>query len=411
VSRIGRLIFHNWPLKLAAIVLASMLYAGLVISQSAQEFGGSITIDVFNQRSDAVLTQTLPKVTRIRYVAVSDPTARATQDSFRASIDLKDVSAQAGPTVVPIKVESVDPRFTAISWDPPSVQVRLDPLVTKSVPVTVSTGQTPPKLQVQPPVVVPESVKVTGAASVVALVTAARADVVIEPSGLNVDRDVDLVPVDELGNRVTPVKVEPSKAHVTIAVFSERTTHSVPVNPVVTGTPATGYEVVSVAVDPAVVTLQLDANELAAVSAADTAPVSISGATQDVAADVPLALPAGILPLEGTAVVHVTVTIHPIAGTRTFDAGVVLSGGRPDLLYTLSVNHALATVGGSLADLQRLDAASFVLTGSVAGLGPGSHDVALEGNLPIGLTMIAVEPARITVTISTPPSAAPSTVP
>jgi YbbR domain-containing protein len=168
---------------------------------------------------------------------------------------------------------------------------------------------------------------------------------------------------------------------------------------------------VSVTVDPAVVTLQLDANELAAVPAADTAPVSISGATQDVEADVPLALPAGILPLEGTAVVHVTVTIHPIAGTRTFDAGIVLTGGRSDLLYTLSVNHALATVGGSLADLQRLDAAAFVLTGSVAGLGPGSHDVALEGNLPIGLTMIAVEPARITVTISTPPSAAPSTVP
>jgi YbbR domain-containing protein len=411
VSRIGRLIFHNWPLKLAAIVLASMLYAGLVISQSAQEFAGSITVDVINQRADAVLTQTPPKVTRIRYVAVSDPTARATQDSFRASIDLKDVNPLAGPTIVPIKVESVDPRFTVISWDPPSVQIRLDPLVTKSVPVTVSTGQTPPKLQVQTPVATPGSVTVTGAASVIALVTAARADVVIEPSGLNVDRDVDLVPVDELGNRVTPVKVEPSKAHVTIAVFSERTTHSVPVNPVVTGTPATGYEVVSVAVDPAVVTLQLDANELAAVPAADTAPVSISGATQDVEADVPLALPAGILPLEGTAVVHVTVTIHPIAGTRTFDAGIVLTGARSDLLYTLSVNHALATVGGSLADLQRLDAATFVLTGSVAGLSPGSHDVALEGNLPIGLTMITIEPARITVTISTPPSAAPSTVP
>jgi YbbR domain-containing protein len=411
VSRIGRLIFHNWPLKLAAIVLASMLYAGLVISQSAQEFAGSITVDVLNQRADAVLTQTPPKVTRIRYVAVSDPTARATQDSFRASIDLKDVNPQAGPTVVPIKVESVDPRFTVLSWDPPSVQIRLDPLVTKSVPVTVSTGQTPPKLQVQPPVVSPESVTVRGPESVIALVTAARADVVIEPSGLNVDRDVDLVPVDDLGNRVTPVKVEPSKAHVTIAVFSERTTHSVPVNPVVTGTPATGYEVVSVTVDPAVVTLQLDANELAAVPAADTAPVSISGATQDVEADVPLALPAGILPLEGTAVVHVTVTIHPIAGTRTFDAGIVLTGGRSDLLYALSVNHALATVGGALADLQRLDAATFVLTGSVAGLGPGSHDVALEGNLPIGLTMIAIEPARITVTISTPPSAAPSTAP
>ena len=411
MSRIGRLIFHNWPLKLAAIVLASMLYAGLVISQSAQEYTLGIKVTVTNQPTNAVLLQTPPTVTRIRYVAVSDPTARASADSFRATIDLRDVNPQGGPTIVPIKVESVDPRFTVINWDPPSAQIRLDPLVTKSVPVTVSTGQTPPKLQVQRPVVTPDSVKVTGAASDVALVTAARADVVIEPSGLNIDRDVDLVPVDELGNRVTPVKVEPTKAHVTIAVFSERTTHSVPVNPVVTGTPATGYEVVSVAVDPAVVTLQLDANELAAVPAADTAPVSISGATQDVEADVPLALPAGILPLEGTAVVHVTVTIHPIAGTRTFDAGVVLTGGRPDLLYALSVNHALATVGGSLADLQRLDAATFVLTGSVGGLGPGTHDVALEANLPIGLTMISIEPAMVTVTITVPPSAAPSTVP
>jgi YbbR domain-containing protein len=298
-----------------------------------------------------------------------------------------------------------------INWDPPSVQIRLDPVVTKVVPVTVATGQTPPKLDVQKPVVSPATVTVRGPSSAIQLVTAARADVVIEPAGLNVDTDVDLIPVDELGNRVTPVKVEPSKAHVQIAVFSERTTHSVAVNPVVTGTPAAGYEVVGVTVDPAVVTLQLDANQLATVPAADTAPISISGATQDVAGDVGLALPTGILPLEATTTVHVTVTIRPIAGTRTFDAGIVPTGARSDLLYAMSVNHAVATVGGSLADLQRLDAATFVLTAPVGGLGPGSHSVALEANLPIGLTMLFIEPATITVTISAPPSTAPSTVP
>jgi len=410
VSRIGRLIFHNWPLKLAAIVLASMLYAGLVISQSAQELPGGIRVDILNLPADASLVQTPPQVTRVRYVAISDPTARATPDSFRATIDLKDVDPQVGPTVVPIRVESVDPRFTVLSWDPPSVQIRLDPLRDKVVKVNVVTGPIPDKLQVRPAVVTPATVTVRGPASVIDRVASARADVTIEPSGLNVDRDVDLVPVDDVGNRVTPVNVDPSTAHVQIAVLSEPQTHTVPVNPNVTGTQAAGYEVVSVAVDPAVVTLQLDANQVAAVPAADTAPISISGATQDVEADVGLALPLGVVGLEGTTV-HVTVTIRPIASTRTFDAGIVPSGARTDLLYSLSVNHALATVGGPLAELQRLDGAAFVLTAPVGGLGPGTHEVALEANLPIGLTMVGVEPPKITVTISVPPSAAPSTGP
>jgi YbbR domain-containing protein len=185
----------------------------------------------------------------------------------------------------------------------------------------------------------------------------------------------------------------------------------VPVNPNVTGTQAVGYDVVSVSVDPAVVTLQLDANQTAAVQAADTAPISISGATQNVEADVGLALPPGILPLGTTTTVHVTVVIRPHTGTRTFDAGIVSTGARSDLLYKLSVNHALATVGGPLADLQRLDAAAFVLTAQVGGLGPGTHEVALEGNLPIGLTMVAIDPPKITITISVPPSAPPSSVP
>ncbi len=410
MSRIGRLLFHNWPLKLAAIVLASMLYAGLVISQSGQDLPGSIRVDALNQPANASLVQVLPQVTRIRYLAISDPTARATPQSFQATVDLKDVNPLAGPTVVPIRVESVDPRFTVLSWDPPSVQIRLDPLGTKKVKVDVVTGATPANLEVRPAVVTPESVTVRGPASVIDRVTAVRADVTIEPSGLNVDRDVDLVPVDVDGNRVTPVNVDPSTAHVQIAVLSEPQTHTVPVNPNVTGTQAAGYEVVSVAVDPAVVTLQLDANQVAAVPAADTAPISISGATQDVEADVGLALPLGVVGLEGTTV-HVTVTIRAIASTRTFDAGIVLSGARTDLLYSLSVNHALATVGGPLAELQRLDGAAFVLTAPVGGLAPGTHEVTLAANLPIGLTMVGVEPPKITVTVSVPPSAAPSAGP
>ena len=410
MSRIVRLVFHNWPLKLAAIVLASMLYAGLVISQSAQELPGSVRVDVLNLPTDASLVQTPPQVTRIRYVAISDPTARATPDSFRATIDLKDVNPQAGPTVVPIRVESVDPRFTVLSWDPPSIQIRLDPLKDKTVQVNVVTGTIPAKLQVRTPVVTPATVTVRGPASIVDRVTSVRADVTIEPSGLNIDSDVDLIPVDDVGNRVTPVKVDPPTAHVHIDVISEPQTRSVPISPNVVGTPATGYEVLSVSVDPAAVTLQLDANQAADLLAADTAPISISGATQSVESDVGLALPPGVLPIKNTTF-HVTVTIRAKASTRTFEAGIVPSGARADLVYSLSVRNATATVGGALADLQRLDGATFTLSAPVGGLGPGIHDVTLEANLQVGLTMVSIAPSKITVTITVPPSAAPSTGP
>ena len=60
----------------------------------------------------------------------------------------------------------------------------------------------------------------SGPESVVKLVTAAQARVVIQPSGIDVDQTVDLVAVDVRGEVVGPVDVEPSSVHVQIAVGS-----------------------------------------------------------------------------------------------------------------------------------------------------------------------------------------------
>ena len=111
MSRIVAFLFRNWPLKLAALVLATMLYAGLVLSQSVQELAGGVTIDPVNIPEDASLIANLPQVSQIRYVSAGDAGARASADSFQASVDLADVDPEAGPSYVPIDVESVDPRF------------------------------------------------------------------------------------------------------------------------------------------------------------------------------------------------------------------------------------------------------------------------------------------------------------
>ena len=398
MKRVARLLFHNWPLKLAAIVLATMLYAGLVVSQSVQELPSSLAV-VPTLPDDAVLRANLPQVTRIRYITLGDASARASADSFEATIDLSDVDPGTRSTFVQIDVEALDPRFTVVDYEPRGINVQLDPLVSKEVPVRVSQGTTPTGLEIRPAIASPEVVTVRGAASVIDQVVEARADVVIEPNGLDIDRDIDLIPVDIQNNRLTPVQVTPATARVRIFVFSNRETRPLPVTPFVTGTPAAGYEIASISVSPLVISVEGDADEIVPLSSADTEPISISGATQDVVKDAALVLPPGVLPL-GQATVRVTITLRPQAGTRNYDAGIVLAGRQAGLDYRLSTTRAVATVGGPLADLERLDAATFTLLAQVGGLGPGTHEVTLEANVAVGLSLVAASPATVTVTVT-----------
>jgi YbbR-like protein len=220
VRRLVGIVVHNWPLKIAAVVLATLLYAGFAVGQSVQEFPGPIPINPVNQPETARLTTALPPVTNIRYLSISDPGARATADSFEATIDLKNVDPAAGPTFVPVNVVSVDPRFIVREWEPPEVRITLDPIKTRAdIPVKVVPGPIPPGLDVREPVVDPTTVSVTGPESIVDQVVRVEANVIIESTGLDIDQQVDLVPVDAVGDRLTPVDVEPPTAHVTIAVF------------------------------------------------------------------------------------------------------------------------------------------------------------------------------------------------
>lgn len=409
MTRLLQVLFHNWPLKLAAIALATLLYGGFVVSQSAQNLPGPIPINVLNQRADAYLVTVPPPVREIRYV-IADGGLPPSADTFRATIDLTGVDPNAGTTYVPVRVEATDPRITILGYDPPGVNVRVEPVISKTVAVTVVPGPMPSGLDVRLPVVDPANVTVRGPRSAVDRVAEVRANVLIEPSGINVDRQVELVPVDLVGGALPNVAVTPSTAHVSIAILNDATTRSLPVNPIVNGTPGSGYEIASITVSPLSVLVEGGIDQLKPLLRADTTPVAIGGATQNVVSDVKLALPPGVLSV-GDATVRVTIALRPIAGTRTFDSAVVLAGARSDLLYSLSVRHALATVGGSTVDLDRLDGAAFTLLAQVGGLGPGIHQVKLEANLPVGLALDIVVPAAVTVTISVPPSPSPTSGP
>ena len=410
MRRILHRFIHNWPLKLAAVGLATLMYGGLAVSQSTQVFPGVIQVLVVNQ-PDRTFNLTKPEpVTQVRYFAPSGVLVGTS--TFSATVDLSGMTPTGAAVSVRIEVTSVDGRVRVLGYEPAFASIQLDSLISVVVPVKVEHGTVPDGLTLGDTKVDPPSVVITGPKSVVDQVVAARADVQIQPGGIDVDQDVKLVPVDALGNAVSPVDVTPTTARVVIPVFSDRQTRTLPVNAILAGTPAAGFEIASITVEPLAVAVAGDADQLTQLARVDTAPVPLTGISSDLTMSVHLALPTGIVPV-GDNVVVVTIKLRPVTATRTFSAGIRLVGARSDLTYVVAVDHVLVTIGGSVAELDRLSGSSLVVDIDVTGRTSGSADLLATANLSAGTTLVAASPARVRVTVSGPivsgsPGPAPS---
>jgi YbbR domain-containing protein len=390
-------------------VLATLLYAGLVASQDSATYPGPITVTPVNQPAGSVITNQLRDVEEIRYIAPAD-LGRLRAEDFRATVDLANVKPDGNPVNVRVSVTATDPRVSIIEVRPRTIQVVLDDSTSKVMEVTVVQAAAPAGLEVGDVTVEPAVVTVSGASAAVARVSSVRVKVPIDASGLDVDRDFQPEPVDAAGAIVAGVEIDPPTVHVKIPVYTNRETRTVPVNPIVTGTPAAGFRIAGIAVLPAVVSVQGDGEQLTGLVSADTAPVSVSGATRDVVSVVPLALPTGVTAV-GETPVEVTVSIEAVTETRTFVAGVRLDGMQPGMLYEASDASVGLTLFGSTADLDRLGAAPLVVAVNVSTLAPGSHEVAVVPSLPAGVTVAAITPETITVKVAARPSPTPASLP
>lgn len=405
MTRVIRVLVHNWPLKLAAIGLATLLYGGFVFAENTQTFPGSVPVEVRGLTSDTFMLTDVDPVTTIRYLSPSG--ARPITSTFEAWIDVSGIEPGSGPHSVPITVESIDDRITVVGRDPDRTTVNLDKVATRTVPVRVAQVAPPAGLELGATTVDPLQVEISGPASVLDRVMEARANVQIQPTGINVDQDVRLVPVDALGDAVGQVNVKPATARVTIPVFSDRDSKTLTISPLITGDPAPGFTLVSTTVSPHVVTVEGDIDELDPLVRIDTEPVSIVGLSANETLETTLALPPGVVALD-VETVRVTVTLRPVTATRTFEVGLDLIGARADRRYTTSTDRVLITLGGSVADLDRLAGAALQALLDVTDLDPGTTSVAVTTDLPAGIAFVSASPNQVAVTVSIPPSPSPA---
>ena len=412
MGRLVRLVTHNWPLKVGAIAFAALLYGGLVLSQNARVWPGRVPIEATGQPTGAFLLENLGDVTSIRFYAPSDVAARISSVDFRAVADLSDVTPLAGgaPVLVSVEVTSLDPRVKVLDFQPQRVAVRLDPVVSRRLPVMVDRGAVPDGLVVGEPRLGASIASVRGASSLVARVHEVAARVTIDPSGINVDGDYDLVALDERGDIVAPVDIEPERVHVRIVVGRELASRTLPVAPRLTGAPPAGFTVRSVIAVPVAVTARGPLDAMTDLEAVATEAIVLDGRTATFEQTVSLVPPSGVEVVDAPRV-KVTVEIVAERGSRAFGVGLALDGARDDRTYRLSVPDVLVTLGGTRAALDAVDAATLRATLDVSGLVIGDTSVAVAVVAPPGTTLVAISPARVTVTVGAGPTSPPGPTP
>ncbi len=347
---------------------------------------------------------------------------KLSQKHLNVFVELANLSP--GDHQIPVNVELIrtDLRmknFSAIDPDPEFVQVRLDQVITKTVPITLEVrgnlpasferGDSQVTLQGKPIT----AVVVKGPLNRVERVASAQMEVNIDQLSTNFESTRDLKPLDANKEIVEGVTVNPAAVKVFIPIRSVVGLKRVPVLGHIEGVPASGYVVTQVRSDPPLITISGSSRWLDNISQVETEAVNILGATDVVSRRVSINLPPGVsLHRSEESEVLVKVQILPLL--RPFQVQlpftVKVTGNTRDLEETHDPHLLYIAVNGFTSSLAGVDEETLVATVDVQGLSPGTYTLTPDIVLPDGVTL-AQDIPQVTVSLAMPPTPTPTPQP
>lgn len=361
----------------------------------------------------------LPTVS-ITVQADSQTLGRNVQSSdIHAFIDLSNTST--GEHVVPVVAATERSDLSSLTFSnitPNSLAVRIEQLITKTVPITVNIqGNLPFSFERSDPQVSYENqfitqTLVTGPQGRTSQVRSVQTTVDIEQLRADYTASVALQPMDENGDAVEGVSVIPASVNVRVPIRSVAGLRRVAVLGQITGSPAAGYIVNTITSDPQLVNLTGSSGPLDAVNEIQTEPIDITNATGTITREVNLLVPIGTSlqvgqPSRAVVTVHIEPLRRPFTVKLPVPIQVVnIAGG---LVYSLPNPTVEVSISGTDAALAQLTNTPLQATADVNGLGAGSHAVKLQIALPTGLRVVGNAPTvdvtlRSLATATTPPS-------
>jgi YbbR domain-containing protein len=315
--------------------------------------------------------------------------------------------------------------ITAIS--PSQITVSLELRETRLVSVEAAVGSPPPLVvSAAPPTFEVRQVTVTGAASLVGQVAAARATLELAERRESFEEDVRLIAVDAAGEAVEGVQIEPATVRASVTIEPNNEVREVRVQPNPVGSLGDGYILSSFDYDPKVIYVSGPVEVLEALPGTlFTTPIRLSGRTASFIEQVTVELPSPELVIVTGNTITVSVGVDAQIVTRQIDqVPVEVVNPTAGVEYRLNPATVSVLVTGPEPVLSDVNNRTLRVTVDVSGLSTAGAGPPTNGTTAVtpqaaiaavgddaaaaANTTIAVLPAQIEVQVIVPGETTPT---
>jgi YbbR domain-containing protein len=393
LKKIRNALKTNWQLILLSVILALLLWIYVVSAEAPQmERVLSVPLKIKNLGEGLAVTQA-PDTVSLRIRAPVRTEVRT--EDLDVYVDLK--GFKEGQWLLPVQFKPV-PGATLVEVNPEKVLITLEKIITKTVTVEIMyLGKLPQGFTLgQVEKIDPETVEVKGAQSI--LEKAQRVVATVNLTGITsqISQTVPLRVMDNKGEEITQVEVNPQNVDVVINVNVQTISKTVPVVPLLDGNLPAGYVIKSVTCEPPVATLEGSADVLEGVSFLYTYPISLSRKVESFEERTYIDASSTSARLISDPVVTVRVEIEEESRTTV---EVPLEVKKDQAQVNLNVSQVSVYVSGPKSLIASLRSRDFTAWIDASGLTKGTYSLPVKVEAPSGVVILKLDPAQVEVEI------------
>jgi YbbR domain-containing protein len=405
---------RNLSTLLLAFALALVVWISAVTASNPNiDSTHEVPLEQVGMAPDMMVVGDVPDSVKVTLRAPTSlmETIDKSTNAIRAWVDLTGLEPGTHDLPVNTQINSAYSPVRRIQVVPDIVTITLEKLETRSFPVQLEViGEPAIGYQKGKPIYTPETVTVSGPASLVDQIVEVKSSVNINGAVDTVQRNLPVQAYDKNGAIVGGVTITPATISVTVPIFIQGGYRNVIVKVLTEGTLANGYRLTNITVSPlSVVVFSTDpqlVNDLPGY--VETMPVDLSGAEDDVDTFVQLDLPDGIS-VVGDQTVLVQVSIAAIEGSLTMTLQVVPVGLLPTKAAVISPQLVDVILSGPVSILDSLTAEDIRVSVDVTGLEIGTYQLEPQVDvLPERIMVDAINPQTVEVTIIDAPTPTPT---
>lgn len=402
----------NLTTLLTAFILAIVIWGSAVTAANPnREEEITLPLEIRNQPEDILVVNPLPEIVTVTVVAPESVLEQLQQEnSLKAWISLEGLDAGTYRTTVEVDIPDQIRPVRILEKNPSILEVSLDNLVQKALPIITNVEGSPAIGYKTGPIQWGrETVTVIGREAVVEQIVRVEAALDISDADETINQRVDLVPLDQNGEVVTGVNLDPEDISVTQEINLQGGYRNVAVNVVTEGTVEPGYRFTSITPAPPTVMVFSENPQLVEQlpGYVNTNPLDLTGVDDYLETLLELNLPEGVT-VVGDPTVLVQVNVTAIETTMAVSREIETIGLLPGLQAEIAPLQVSVRLSGPVPTLDNLTLRDVRVVVDLTNLEEGVHTVEPSVEiLPQDLTLEDISPSSVEVTITQGPTPTP----